>query len=124
VAVYSGAGFLFSDALRSITRGLQSAGLAAEVIFGIGLGGYIAYRVWIYRKYRLLDVAPRVAVDELAKRLAADGAKSLLIMDVRSHGYYDAESERIAGSIRIEPNNLAEEIKNLSKDREIYLYCT
>jgi rhodanese-related sulfurtransferase len=48
----------------------------------------------------------------------------MLIADVRSHGYYDSDSERIAGSIRIEPNNLVEEIKNLSKDREIYLYCT
>jgi rhodanese-related sulfurtransferase len=46
------------------------------------------------------------------------------IVDVRSHGYYDAGSERIAGSIRIEPNNLDEEIKHLSKDKAIYLYCT
>jgi rhodanese-related sulfurtransferase len=43
---------------------------------------------------------------------------------VRSHGYYDADSESIAGSIRIEPNNLIEEIKTLPKEREIYLYCT
>ena len=53
-----------------------------------------------------------------------DAAERLLIADVRSHGYYDADSERIAGSIRIEPNNLIEEVKNLPKDREIYLYCT
>jgi rhodanese-related sulfurtransferase len=48
----------------------------------------------------------------------------MLIADVRSHGYYDPDSERIAGSIRIEPNNLIEEIKNLPKEQEIYLYCT
>ena len=36
----------------------------------------------------------------------------------------NADSERIAGSIRIEPNNLIAEVKNLPKDREIYLYCT
>lgn len=67
---------------------------------------------------------PRVHAEELAKRLTSDAAKNMLIADVRSHGYYDADSERIAGSIRIEPNNLVEEIKNLPKDREIYLYCT
>jgi rhodanese-related sulfurtransferase len=43
---------------------------------------------------------------------------------VRSHGYYDKGAERILGSIRIEPNNLDEEIKNLPKDKDIYLYCT
>jgi membrane protein DedA with SNARE-associated domain len=124
VGAYALAGDLFSDALRAITRGLRSAGFAAEVVFGIGLAGYIVYRIWVYRKYRLLDVIPRVPASELARRLASDAAHNMLVADVRSHGYYDADSERIAGSVRIEPNNLVEEIKNLPKDREIYLYCT
>jgi membrane protein DedA with SNARE-associated domain len=124
VGAYSLAGYLFSDALRAITHGLRSAGFAAEVLVGIGLAVYIGYRIWIYRKYRVLDVVPRVPVEEIARRLASDEAHIILIADVRSHGYYDADSERIAGSIRIEPNNLAEEIKNLPKEREIYLYCT
>jgi membrane protein DedA with SNARE-associated domain len=124
VGAYAVAGYLFSDALRAITRGLRSAGFAAEVIFGIGLAAYLVYRIWVYRKYRMLDVIPRVPAEELAKRLASDAARNMLIADVRSHGYYDADSERIAGSIRIEPNNLVEEIKNLPKDQEIYLYCT
>ncbi len=124
VGAYAIAGNLFSDALRAITRGLRSAGFAAEVIFGIGLAAYAIYRIWVYRKYRLLDVIPRVPADELAKRLASQAAQNMLIADVRSHGYYDADSERIAGSIRLEPNNLIEEIKNLPKDQEIYLYCT
>jgi len=124
VGAYSAVGYVFSDALRAITRGLRSAGFAAEVVFGVGLGVYAIYRIWMYRKYKLLDMVPRVPVAELARRLAADANRSILIADVRSHGYYDAESQRIAGSIRIEPNNLEEEIKNLPKDREIYLYCT
>ena len=62
--------------------------------------------------------------EDLAQRLMTAEPGTILIADVRSHGYYDAESERIAGSVRIEPNNLDEEIKNLSKEREIYLYCT
>jgi len=124
IAVYALVGYVFSDALRAITRGLRSAGFAAEVVFSIGLAAYVAYRIWIYRKYRLLDVAPRVAVDELARRIAAASPDKILIADVRSHGYYDSDALRIAGSIRLEPNNLEEEVKRLSKEREIYLYCT
>jgi membrane protein DedA with SNARE-associated domain len=124
VGAYAAAGYLFSDALRAITRGLRSVGFAAEVIFGTGLVAYAIYRIWVYRKYRLLDVIPRVPATELARRLASEAAQNMLIADVRSHGYYDADSERIAGSIRIEPNNLIEEVKNLPKDKEIYLYCT
>ncbi len=124
VGVYSAVGYVFSDALRAITSGLRSAGSAAEVVFAIGLAVYVLYRVWVYRKYRLLGVVPRVPVAELAQRLASDEKHSILIVDVRSHGYYDANSQRIAGSIRIEPNHLEAEIKNLPRDREIYLYCT
>jgi membrane protein DedA with SNARE-associated domain len=124
VGAYSVVGYIFSDALRAITRGLRSAGFAAEVIFGVGLGAYVIYRIWVYRKYRLLDGVPRIPAEELARRVASDADHILIIADVRSHGYYDADSERIAGSIRIEPNNLVEEVKNLPKDREIYLYCT
>ena len=124
VGAYALVGYLFSDALRAITRGLRSAGFAVEVLLGIGLAVYIVYRIWLYRRYRLLDIVPRVPADELARRLAEDAAHNMLVADVRSHGYYDADSERIAGSIRIEPNNLIEEIKTLPKEREIYLYCT
>jgi membrane protein DedA with SNARE-associated domain len=124
ICAYTLAGYVFSDALRAITRGLRSAGFAAEVIFGVGLAAYVAYRIWIYRKYRLLDVAPRVPAAEVGRRLAMAEPGSILIADVRSHGYYDADSERIAGSIRLEPNLLEEEVKALSKEREIYLYCT
>jgi hypothetical protein len=102
---------------------VRTAGFAAEVVVGIGLAVYVGYRVWIYRKYRLLDVIPRVPVEALARRLASD-AGDLLIADVRSHGYYDAASERIAGSVRIEPNNLNEEILHLPKEKDIFLYCT
>jgi rhodanese-related sulfurtransferase len=45
-------------------------------------------------------------------------------MDVRSHGYYDAGAARIKGSIRLEPNNLEEELKTLSRDKDIYVYCS
>jgi membrane protein DedA with SNARE-associated domain len=124
VGVYAAAGYFFSDALRTITRGLRSTGFAAEVVFGIGLALYVIYRIWLHRKYRLLDGVSRIPVEELAQRLNLDENHTILIADVRSHGYYDAASERIAGSIRIEPNNLEVEIKNLPKDREIYLYCT
>jgi membrane protein DedA with SNARE-associated domain len=124
VGAYSLAGYAFSGALRAITRGVSSAGSAAEVVLGVGLTAYIVYRIWIYRKYRRLDVVPRVPVEELARRLVSEEAQNVMVADVRSHGYYDADSERIAGSVRLEPNNLKEEVKNLPRDREIYLYCT
>ncbi|HZQ25720.1 MAG TPA: VTT domain-containing protein [Terriglobales bacterium] len=124
VLAYGGAGFLFSDFLRTIGDGLRSASHAAEIVLGIGIVAYVAYRIWLYRKYRLYNGVPRMPVEEVARRLMSGDSAKILLVDVRSHGYYDAGASRIAGSVRIEPNNLAEELKHLSKDKEIYLYCT
>jgi len=124
VLAYGGSGFAFSDFLRTITHGFRSAGHAAEVVLTFGIAAYVVYRIWVYRKYRLYKVVPRVPVEEVARRLTSEDADKILLVDVRSHGYYDADSSRIKGSVRIEPNNLLEEIKHLPKDKEIYLYCT
>jgi rhodanese-related sulfurtransferase len=76
------------------------------------------------RKNRVYRVVPRVQVEELVRRLSSEPAAGVMVADVRSHGYYDEDSARIKGSIRIEPNNLEEELKRLPKNKDIYLYCT
>jgi membrane protein DedA with SNARE-associated domain len=122
--VYIAVGFLFRDFLASLAHGFQTAGRAVESVTVIALIGYAGYRVWLYRKHAVYRVVPRVQVEELARRLASEDKAKILMMDVRSHGYYDAGAARIQGSIRMEPNNLAEEVKTLPKDKDIYVYCT
>ena len=117
-------GYLCRDFLAAILTGFHAAGRAMEFLIGAALIAYIVYRVAQFSKYRKYAVVPRVQVQELADRLSAGEGNCILIVDVRSHGYYDIGAERILGSIRIEPNNLDEEIKSLPKDKDIYLYCT
>ncbi len=122
VLTYGALGYTFSHFLKAITQGLRTAGVAMEVVLGVGIVLYALYRIYLYRKYRVYGLVPRVSVDDLAQTVNGDPRP--MIVDVRSHGYYDAGTERIHGSIRIEPNNLEEEAKNLPREREIYLYCT
>jgi len=117
-------GYVSRDFLAATLSGFHAAGQAMEIIVITALLVYAIYRGVQFRKYKKYRIMPRVQVQELAARLASDEANRVLIVDVRSHGYYDVGSERIAGSIRIEPNNLDEEIKTLPKDKDIYLYCT
>lgn len=124
VLAYGGLGFVFRDFLASITRGFQAAGHAfGEVLFA-ALIVFLVHRIWVYRKNRVYKVVPRVQVEEVARLLDSEERINVLLADARSHGYYDADASRIKGSIRIEPNNLAEEFKTLPKDKNIYLYCT
>jgi membrane protein DedA with SNARE-associated domain len=117
-------GYLSRDFLAATLSGFHAARRAMEVIVFTAVVVYGVYRAAQFRKYKKYRIMPRVQVEELAARLASEDAARVQIVDVRSHGYYDIGAERIKGSIRIEPNNLEEEIKNLPKDKDIYLYCT
>ena len=117
-------GYLSRDFLAAVLRGFHAAGLAIEAVVVFALGVYSIYRIIQFRKNKMYRVVPRVQVEELARRLASEEAGRVLIVDVRSHGYYDSGTARIKGSIRIEPNNLDEEVKILPRDKDIYLYCT
>jgi membrane protein DedA with SNARE-associated domain len=121
---YLAVGYLSRDFLAAVLRGFHAAGRAMEVIVIVSLIAYGIYRGLQFHKYRQYDVVPRIQVAELAKRIASEKPDQVLIIDVRSHGYYDVGAERIKGSIRIEPNNLDKEVEALRKDMDIYLYCT
>ncbi len=117
-------GYLSRDFLAAVLRGFHAASEAMEVVVIATLVAYAVYRIVQYEKNKPYQIVPRVQVEELARRLASTDANHVLIVDVRSHGYYDSGAARIKNSIRIEPNNLEEEIKTLPKDKDIYLYCT
>jgi membrane protein DedA with SNARE-associated domain len=124
ILAYFTLGFLGRDFLKAIGSTFQTAGHAIEEVLLLGLIVYAVYRIWLVRKNRVYRVVPRVQVQELIEKLASEDAEKVLVVDVRSHGYYDAEAARIKGSIRIEPNNLEEELKKLPPDKDVYLYCT
>lgn len=117
-------GYLSRDVLAAVLKGFHAAGRAMEVAVLVAFVIYAGYRVAQFQKYQKYRIVPRVQVHELAARLMSEDAQRVQIVDVRSHGYYDVGAERIKGSIRIEPNNLDEEMKNFPKEKDIYLYCT
>ena len=121
---YGTVGFIFRDFVMQIVSGFRAAGHAVEIVIIIAVFAFIAYRVSLYWKHRADRVVPRVQVAALAAKLKAEGAAKILLGDVRSHGYYSAGAERIPGAIRIEPNNLSDEIKKFPRDKDMYLYCT
>jgi hypothetical protein len=121
---YAGIGFVFRDFVAAIARGFLVAGHAVAIVVIVGVIVFIGYRVWQYRKHRVYRIVPRIQVAELARKLQSEESGKILLVDVRSHGYYDSGAARIRGSIRLEPNNLSAELENLPRDKDIYLYCT
>ena len=124
ILAYGGAGYIFRDFVARITHGLQTGSRSIVTVVIIALVAFAAYRILQYFRLRIYGAPPKAGVEEIALRLASQGNGDLIIADVRSHGYYDAGTKRIAGSIRLEPNQLANELKTLPHDKDIYLYCT
>jgi membrane protein DedA with SNARE-associated domain len=93
-------GYLSRGFLVAVLKSFYTAGRVMEWALGVAVVVYVVYRIMQYQKYREYEFVPRVQAEELAERLTAGEADRILIVDVRSHGYYDAGAERIIGSIR------------------------
>jgi rhodanese-related sulfurtransferase len=124
-ALYAGgyftAGFLFSDAFESLTRGYESFGHILGWIVAAAAVVYIGIRTWAWRKANRMREAPFVEPAEAARELAAGNA---VIYDVRSHGYYQPKARRIEGSRRLDPNALNQTELEFPLDKQVYVYCT
>src|SRR3989442_363955 len=121
ILAYFALGFAGRDFLKAMGDTFQTAGHAMEEILLAGVVVYLAYRIWLMKKNRVYRVVPRIQVQELIEKLKSEDADKILVVDVRSHGCYDPEAARIKGSIRIEPNNLEEELQKFPKEKDIYL---
>jgi len=118
---YFGVGFLFSDALESITRGYQTFGHIMVWLIVAGVVVYIASHIWTASKSRKLRDAPFVEPAEAARELLAGKA---VVYDVRSHGYYLPKATRVEGSRRLDPNALNQVALDFPPDKQVFVYCT
>src|SRR3974390_2852820 len=120
IGVCFGVGYIFSDALDTITRGYDSAGRILSWIAVALVVVFLLFRVWLWIKGRVAgDVLFAEPVD--AAREMAAGA---LVYDVRSHGYFDAKAMRIQGSRGLDPNALHQSNVGLPVDGNFFVYCT
>ena len=93
---YLSVGFLFSDALGSITKNYEIFSRALSWVLIVAVLGYLGYKAWIWIKAGRLQTVPFVSAADAASAFSSeDGA---VIYDVRSHGYYDRKASRVAGS--------------------------
>lgn len=116
---FFGAGFLFSDFLAALLRGYSAVGNVLAWVVGVAFVVWVAYRIRLWVRSRNAAPVPMVQPSDVAQRMS-----QVAIFDVRSHGYYDAGTQRVQGSRRMEPNALTEELGKLPHEKEIVLYCT
>ncbi|MEJ1965442.1 MAG: rhodanese-like domain-containing protein [Gammaproteobacteria bacterium] len=120
ICSYFAVGYIFSDALKAVTRGYQAFGRVVGLVIVVLIAAYLAYQCWVWFRARGGRRVRFAAPADVAHNLAA-GAE---IYDVRSHGYFDAKAVRIRGSKRLDPHALNQADIALPNGESIYLYCT
>ena len=120
-AAYLSVGFLFSDALGTITNDYQIFSRALGWILIVAALGYLGFKAWTWVKAGKLGSVPFVTAADAASAFSSDAA---VIYDVRSHGYYDRKAARARGSKRLEPNALQLLEDEITTEKLVYLYCT
>lgn len=122
-------GFFFSPFFTVIAGMLHTAAHVVMMVVAVGLVAYaivVAVSWWRTRRYlRIVGATPSQVAEKIAEN---DPGRIVVIADVRSHGYYEKDMQRIKNSIRIEPNKLVDELGMLQElvqpACEVYVYCT
>ncbi len=122
VGVYLTLGYLAGDLVKVALPVVSAAGHVIEMVASIGLVVFLGWRYWQAHfgamGSRALKLVPKATVSDVAE--LADAA----VFDVRSHGYYDPDAQRIKGAVRLEPNRMASALTDLPTGQKVYLYCT
>ncbi|MBY0507617.1 MAG: VTT domain-containing protein [Bryobacteraceae bacterium] len=120
--VYLALGYLAGDAVKQFLPVVAAAGRVIEVVAALGLVAFLAWRYWQSHfgamGSRALQQVPKADVSDVAAH--SDAA----VFDVRSHGYYEPDAQRIKGAVRLEPNRMATTLTELPEGKPVFLYCT
>lgn len=118
--VYMGAGYLFGDQVEDVLASAQRWG-TGFVMLVIGLfAAWILWKLVQRRRFlKQLDV-DRITPEELRERIVV--GDDLYIVDLR--GRWEASSTSIDGTIRLAPEDLAANSKEVPRDREVILLCS
>jgi membrane protein DedA with SNARE-associated domain len=124
--LWAGAGVLggavFHRAIDRILDLLASLGSGALVLLGAALAAFVALKWWQRQRfYKVLRMA-RISVEDL-RRLIDEG-QSPIVLDVRTAGARARDPRRIPGARVMEASELDARLPELTRDREIILYCT
>jgi membrane protein DedA with SNARE-associated domain/rhodanese-related sulfurtransferase len=116
------AGMLFKTQIERLLEHLSQVGNIAGAGAVILLAAYIAFKWWERsRFYRMLRMA-RISVADLYELI--QGGAAPVILDVRSITARELEPRWIPGALHVPLQDVAKQLKELPRDREIILYCT
>ena len=122
VAAGLGGGMLLKAQIEYLLAQLENAGTAAVIFVVTLLAGYVAFKWWERHRFFAMLRMARINVDELYRLM--DAGQAPVIVDVRSASARAMDPRQIPGALHVPLHAVDQHVKELSRDREIILYCT
>jgi membrane protein DedA with SNARE-associated domain len=120
--LWSGVGYLFSDAIEPIIVRVSALGHGAIVVVAAALVGYVALkylRRWLFlRRLRIARISP-----DILRRMIEAG-EDVTIIDLRTALDVAAVPYAIPGSRWIPAEQLDAHLSEIPRDRDLVLYCS
>jgi membrane protein DedA with SNARE-associated domain len=122
VAIFTGAGFIFSDQLEQIAvHALRWGGWLVVVLAG-GLAAYILSKYIQRRRFLHRLRIARISPQELMNKLIA--GEQISIVDLRQPIDLEAYPQALPGALRIAMEEIEERHGEIPRDRDVVLYCS
>jgi membrane protein DedA with SNARE-associated domain len=119
---YIGLGYAFSDQLEDIGRYASRLGQSLVVLLAAALFAYIVRKYSQRRKFLRQLRIDRITAPELKQML--ERGEDVQIIDLRHSLDFEAEPFTLPGAIHLDPDDLAEVVSEIARDRDVILYCT
>lgn len=120
--LWTGLGYLFSDAIEELARRAAHLGRALGFVVGGALVAYVLLkylRRWLFlRRLRIARLSP----EELRRKIEA--GEELVILDLRTALDAARLPVTIPGGRWIATDMLDEQLADIPRDRELVLYCS
>jgi membrane protein DedA with SNARE-associated domain/rhodanese-related sulfurtransferase len=116
------AGMLLKPQIERLLPYLHRVGSTAVVVIALLLAAYVTLKWRERRRFLSALRMARISVAELYELIAAGAAP--VIVDVRSATARALEPRRVPGALSITIQEVAQQLEQLPRDREIVLYCT
>ena len=117
---YIGVGYIFSDQVEEAIGYVQQFGSGVLILLAGLLAAWIFWKFIQRRRFlKKLEVA-RITPEELRDRM--DSGEDLYVVDLRTAP--DKDSPPVPGAIRFSLEDVASNMQQIPRDREIILYCS
>jgi membrane protein DedA with SNARE-associated domain len=120
--LYLGLGWVFGTRMLHLLASAGAVGGRLAALVTLGVIGYLAWKHAQRRRFRRQVHLDRITPQELQRRLLA--GEPIAIVDLRSAADFGAARETLPGAVRGTPDTMDEDLRALSPDREVVLFCT